>query len=295
MEAAKTGANLSIIERDWSCMQCGYNVRGLQESGQCPECGYEVSQSLNNHPLAMADRAWRRRMRLGILLAALGVLIFLFVEQLSARFVIPSIVRLSSWYVLNCGEIWDIVWPLALSPSAWLLRKPEFPSDRATWIGRWLWPPVVTHLGLSLAIPLLMRAAGLGGATGFVFNESLPLAYAVEPLMQVAVIWILLKTLENLAMRIPRRPLLGEIRWFRWAMCAMLFVQAAINATIQIARMNPNNRPGIGEYFVPEYLGHLMDWVSFLLYYALMPVWIYLPIQLLRFQRYMQPMLTQTH
>lgn len=29
-----------LIEQDWSCSNCGYNLRGLQTGGRCPECGH---------------------------------------------------------------------------------------------------------------------------------------------------------------------------------------------------------------------------------------------------------------
>ncbi len=43
------------VDRDVSCVTCGYNLRGLQEDGKCPECGEKVSDTLEN-VLAMADR-----------------------------------------------------------------------------------------------------------------------------------------------------------------------------------------------------------------------------------------------
>ncbi len=28
-----------LIDRDWSCRNCGYNLRGLMTGHRCPECG----------------------------------------------------------------------------------------------------------------------------------------------------------------------------------------------------------------------------------------------------------------
>ncbi len=38
----------ACVDRDVSCVTCGYNLRGLQEDGRCSECGANVRPSLVN-------------------------------------------------------------------------------------------------------------------------------------------------------------------------------------------------------------------------------------------------------
>lgn len=34
------GRPKEVVEQDWSCSQCGYNLRGLEAGHRCPECGH---------------------------------------------------------------------------------------------------------------------------------------------------------------------------------------------------------------------------------------------------------------
>jgi len=34
------GRNMKVIDQDWSCSNCGYNLRGLEPGHLCPECGH---------------------------------------------------------------------------------------------------------------------------------------------------------------------------------------------------------------------------------------------------------------
>jgi acyl-CoA thioester hydrolase len=47
-----------VVDLDWQCVECGYNLRTLSVEGRCPECGELVSRSLgdDNYLVALAER-----------------------------------------------------------------------------------------------------------------------------------------------------------------------------------------------------------------------------------------------
>ncbi len=51
-----------LIERDWSCRSCGYNLRGLMTGHRCPECGcVEMYEPPRDGELTYAQWLERRR------------------------------------------------------------------------------------------------------------------------------------------------------------------------------------------------------------------------------------------
>jgi hypothetical protein len=53
------------IAIDLTCLQCGYNLRGLDPTGRCPECGADITLSTRGDLLRFANPDWLRRVKLG--------------------------------------------------------------------------------------------------------------------------------------------------------------------------------------------------------------------------------------
>ncbi len=63
------------LTRDTPCIHCGYNLRGLAAGGMCPECGHAIEESLRGELLRFANPDWLRRVRLGITVQLVGIVI----------------------------------------------------------------------------------------------------------------------------------------------------------------------------------------------------------------------------
>ncbi len=70
-----TTAAAEMLDRDVTCLNCGYNLRGINPAGTCPECGMSISIALREDHLQDAPEPWRRTVRLGTALVCLGTLI----------------------------------------------------------------------------------------------------------------------------------------------------------------------------------------------------------------------------
>lgn len=62
---------------DRACISCGYSLRGLAVEGNCPECGTPVADSLRGTLLRHASPAYLAKVRMGIDLVLLGMLLTL--------------------------------------------------------------------------------------------------------------------------------------------------------------------------------------------------------------------------
>src|SRR4051812_48553197 len=60
-----------VVEKDISCVRCGYNLRTLSKAGVCPECAAPVAESLKGGPFNNAPAWWMKRVASG--LGLLGV------------------------------------------------------------------------------------------------------------------------------------------------------------------------------------------------------------------------------
>ena len=63
------------IAVDLSCLNCGYNLRGLDPNGCCPECGVAIGRSVHGDLLRFCSPRWVRRIAQGINLLILGLVL----------------------------------------------------------------------------------------------------------------------------------------------------------------------------------------------------------------------------
>jgi len=63
------------IAADTPCVRCGYNLRGLTPDMACPECFTPVAHTLQGNLLAYADPEWLARLRRGVALKLLNLLL----------------------------------------------------------------------------------------------------------------------------------------------------------------------------------------------------------------------------
>ncbi|MEM7227597.1 MAG: hypothetical protein AAF432_02165 [Planctomycetota bacterium] len=57
------------------CLRCGYALTGLDLDGACPECGTPVTRSLQGNLLHFSDPAYVRKLRAGLLVVVIGIVI----------------------------------------------------------------------------------------------------------------------------------------------------------------------------------------------------------------------------
>lgn len=69
-----------ILEKDMFCSRCGYNLRGLTLESLCPECAFPATRSIYGNVLLYADPAWISKIRLGIFIKLLNLLIVVIIS-----------------------------------------------------------------------------------------------------------------------------------------------------------------------------------------------------------------------
>ncbi len=75
------------LDKDLSCMGCGYNLRGLSPEGLCPECGRPISDALRGDRLEFADADWLERLRFGASLKLWNIALMIIVGLLAGGLV----------------------------------------------------------------------------------------------------------------------------------------------------------------------------------------------------------------
>lgn len=63
------------LDEDVVCRSCGYNLRGLMLDSNCPECDSAIEYTLHRFLLRFSDPAWLRRLRSGLTLLIVAILI----------------------------------------------------------------------------------------------------------------------------------------------------------------------------------------------------------------------------
>lgn len=73
-----------VLDEDVTCIQCGYNLRGLTTDGRCPECSAAVERSLRDNRLQFADADWLGRVKLGADLLYCGIVVSILLVAITA-------------------------------------------------------------------------------------------------------------------------------------------------------------------------------------------------------------------
>jgi hypothetical protein len=268
-----------LIDSDWQCMDCGYNLRGLSATGNCPECNQSTDYSLQCRPLSHADRRWLKRIQLGF-----SLLLLMMLYELAVPFsVYEEIASKMSWYArqdLDASDISRIMWPLLLLPAARLFRKPERFEDRREWPVRFLLPVLLIHLAVAVAMPVLrlLHYADL-------LSASLLLMFGLETCFSPIEFWLVISVALRISARIPTNPMHWESTWFRRVFCTLLALDSADWMLVMVASIiRMHHHPARGEFALPEPWGLPMSNVSTVVHFALMPMWFYLVVFLLRFK-----------
>ena len=145
----------TLVEKDLSCVGCGYNLRTRPLDGGCPECGRSVRSTLEFPHLSRSAPRWLTSLvdSVTVLLVAFGFAVASFwIDR--GRDELPP--------VLLGTTAWALAWF-----AVWLLTRPE-PGVRRRGPVRWrAWalrlfatPPYVT----AFATPVLLREFDLWGA-----------------------------------------------------------------------------------------------------------------------------------
>lgn len=208
------------LERDVTCVCCGYNLRGLRLDGRCPECGAPVAQELR-----FADRHWlqrmaasSRRLQVGLAvgvgacpLGAIGLVFFLtaFYFPASAGVFVPL-------GVLSAGLLLYVT-PRVLMPATFAVTAPEprppHPARRWSWGRRLRVVSVGTFVVGAIAFVWLMATFAFADPQRTVANWPLPLVLlALSSLVLPYLLYALFAHLRPLAHRAGEAPLLASTR-----------------------------------------------------------------------------------
>lgn len=232
------------IEHDVTCLGCGYNLRGLRPAGRCPECGGSVEVSLKNRWLDGADPATVRRVRRGLWLLLVSVLLT------AGSFGCMGLMWLGEFDV---GESWMLAYLalVGIEHTAWLLGCIGVTAARRTdGIGharpphRWLGRLTRGFAGINVLAMACVLAGFLGLFLDLV-DESLGLGVPVfaTPVVfagRTAAVICLGRFLDLLGGQLPRPELRRGMRWIaRTAAAVMVILTAATLTTLAGAIFEP--------------------------------------------------------
>ncbi len=177
-----------------SCVECGYDLRGLPAEGRCPECGTPVETSRRRPLLRHADPHYVRTLALAAAVCLLALLIdALMLSVLAAWRVYRGPLGVAALLTLLSISRWSVA---ALhTTSTVLITTRESPDAPAEWLRRLLPPVTAAYYATALAfeyfIDLPRPAARLVSAG---------LLYAGLIVISMETAWY-----RRLASRLPRR------------------------------------------------------------------------------------------
>ncbi len=206
------------VDRDVPCAGCGYNVRHLGVDRACPECGASLGPTLDPTRLVFADPRWLRRLRIGLIVLAIGVTVqpLIYAALWGAyQLAIPVHQWVAPWW-------WTPLWngpAVVVLAGVWLLTAREQALDtRST--RAWARPAARWATAAYVLIPWVLRwiddsrlwglaSPGPGPTRALVWVNVYSILYALHVLAIVALfVWLL-----GLVRRLPDRWLQRRLRW----------------------------------------------------------------------------------
>lgn len=115
------------IEFDYSCIHCGYNLRGLQQDGLCPECGQTIQIVEEAELLRFADPDWLERLRFGTAIKLWSIALSLLLGMLAGFFVgfgFPVILVWLAAMISGALGLWGTLCITAQEPRVSLQENP---------------------------------------------------------------------------------------------------------------------------------------------------------------------------
>jgi len=169
------------IEEDRSCVQCGYNLRGLTTDARCPECGIPITRKSSRNAVDFCDLppSTIRKFSLGFYFAAAtltGILFLLIGGRFiswSAEVYAGTITLLSFlWFFavwsmtapldIPADQRWGRPWELKLRPWARWLQLGWFVHMSIMWLYIAV-QPSGSALNALAAVNLVAQLAGVAG------------------------------------------------------------------------------------------------------------------------------------
>lgn len=220
-----------MLDQDWACVHCGYNLRGLDVAGNCPECFAPIASSISGNNLRFADRDWLKKLKLGTVVKlwnmVLGLLIGLatgiIVRFISGVVVVVIVLHLAS----SVLGLWATFLITTQEPSTSLTEDP---------------------LTLRKVVRTCAVFAFIGGVAGQTSQHWLVQLLAL--LLGAAGIVVLigeLVYLRRFALRVPNLALAKSTRTVMWGMFIMMvgaFVVGLVAAVLTPALLpTPGTAP----------------------------------------------------
>jgi hypothetical protein len=256
-----------ITADDLICIQCGYDLRTLPADSNCPECGRAITDSVKMGPLIR----WLPGFRSGVSFLCLAFLI-------GAHWIQRWVYEFA-WdrFNVNSDGASAVFFALMFLPAAWFLTTPNPLRSRMLTARKWV-------LGLTIAQFILGVCELRFFRHPWPFdrvhgNYILMTAYALDPLVFVALLWFVLEILYR------SLPLLGKPipRWIyrivQWPLIYSRLGPAIFFGIVCFARIKHDDPPPGSRYWINETLSRFLEailirpadllliptWLSFLL------------------------------